>query len=497
MDRVSLMGLFEQSREIEDLALAPHERIAIMRLLICIIQRALRGPEDEEEREECLDRIIPESLAYLRQWQHAFQLLPENNEGAFLQLPGLEGKPCSGGIYKLHITAASGNNSTLFDHSGGTNRVACLEQLAIDLVTFQNFSPSGLIGKLKWKGENISETKGADASPCITKSAIHLFLVGRNLLETLSFNLIPLNQICPALKRQMGVPVWEKMPQSKLDEEAIYNATKTYLGRLVPISRAIRIIPDLQNCLIAQGLKYEILDKNEEVICWEGSMVIYNSKSKKGKFELKLLEAQIDRALWRDLSALLVSRFKRTNQVFDNESLPKIFDVWVGALVYDKKHTANLLGTMEEIFTQLTPEIRREAVLKSMQNLLSIADSGDRIMNKALMEYDDYVGKEEKKKDSEIMKVPRARNASRLYWESMVQMKTKYIDLAKRAINISDEAERPWLNHICHSARLAFNAMAPRQTSRQLQAWAKASQLLPTIKSLQKNGASKEEQGFN
>lgn len=162
------------------------------------------------------------------------------------------------------------------------------------------------------------------------------------------------------------------------------------------------------------------------------------------------------------------------------------------ALVVEK---AKLLDTLEETYTHLEQGMMREATLSFMQHMLSKADYGCLIMNKALMEYDDYVSKEKKKKrkDSEIINAPRSRKASRLYWESMVQMKPEYIDLAKRAIDTSDEAARPWLNHIFHSARLAFNAMAPRQTSRQLQAWAKASQLLPTIKSLQNNGLPKEE----
>lgn len=491
MDRVSLIGLFEQSRNIEDLALAPHERIAIMRLLICIIQRALDGPEDEEEREECIERIIPESLAYLRQWQHAFQLLPENNEGAFLQLPGLEGasEEARVDIFKLHMAASSGNNSTLFDNAGGSNRVARLEQLAIDLVTFQNFASCGKIGIVKWKGQQTAPKSpdSAVAAPCVASSAIHLFLLGNNLLETISFNLIPRNKICPALKGSMGIPVWEQMPQSPDDHEAIHNATETYLGRLVPISRAIKISHNLQGCLLAQGLKYTVCVDKGEAIYWEGSMVVCNREVKKGQWERRLIGAQIERALWRNLSALLLNRFhpEKLPPVFDNEQLPEIFSIWIGALVADK---AKLLGTLEESFTHLKPVMVRKAALGSMQNMLSLAELGCSKLKTALGMYYAYIG------DSDFAG---KNHAARLYWESMVQLKTEYIDIAKRAINISDEAAKPWLKHICNSARLAFNAMAPHQTSRQLQAWVKASQFLPTIKFLQNNSSSENEQGFN
>jgi CRISPR system Cascade subunit CasA len=40
---VSLREAFERGHRIQDLAVRPHERIALMRLLICIAQAALDG----------------------------------------------------------------------------------------------------------------------------------------------------------------------------------------------------------------------------------------------------------------------------------------------------------------------------------------------------------------------------------------------------------------------------------------------------------------------
>lgn len=48
---VSLREAFERAHEIQDLAVRPHERIALMRLLICIAQAALDGPADYVELE--------------------------------------------------------------------------------------------------------------------------------------------------------------------------------------------------------------------------------------------------------------------------------------------------------------------------------------------------------------------------------------------------------------------------------------------------------------
>lgn len=45
---VSLRDVFAKGEEIADLAANPCQRIALMRLLICIAQAALDGPKDEE-----------------------------------------------------------------------------------------------------------------------------------------------------------------------------------------------------------------------------------------------------------------------------------------------------------------------------------------------------------------------------------------------------------------------------------------------------------------
>ncbi len=69
---VSLLDAFGRGAEIQDLALRPHERIAMMRLLICIAQAALDGPQDFEDWKTCRESIAPAALHYLDQWRGAF-----------------------------------------------------------------------------------------------------------------------------------------------------------------------------------------------------------------------------------------------------------------------------------------------------------------------------------------------------------------------------------------------------------------------------------------
>ena len=42
----SLAGIFTDGAEYADLAVRPHERVALMRLLLCVAHAALDGPKD-------------------------------------------------------------------------------------------------------------------------------------------------------------------------------------------------------------------------------------------------------------------------------------------------------------------------------------------------------------------------------------------------------------------------------------------------------------------
>jgi len=119
--QVSLRDAFARGGDIRDLAVRPHERVALMRLLVCISQAALDGPVDEDEWRKCYPRLATSALDYLRRWQHAFELFGDRER--FLQVPGLKkGKGDPDGdegtsTSKLDFALATGNNTTLFDNA--------------------------------------------------------------------------------------------------------------------------------------------------------------------------------------------------------------------------------------------------------------------------------------------------------------------------------------------------------------------------------------------
>ena len=473
--RVGLRTLLERSSEIADLVLAPHERISVMRLLVCIVQRAINGPETVEDREECRDEIVPKSLAYLDRWHSAFELIGEN--GAFLQFANVE--PNKEGRYtplsKLNMTKASGNNPTLFDNGDYRADAVDLGRLAIDLLTYQNFSVCGKIGIARWNGV-LTSPQAPDtvsAAPCVCSSAIHLILKGPNLLDTLAMNLIPFNAVCPAL-RGIGVPVWEKMPVSASDTEAVANASLTYLGRLVPVSRCVKLLPDLDGCVNAKGVEYPTW-VDSQLVYYEHTMTLMRIEKDN---KMVAVRANPGKSLWRSLPSLL-HRFRKNYvlpAVLDNDAMPDQLDVWIGAMIADQ---AKIIDILEDSFAHMAPGSVEGPQFEVMVDLMKKAEAAAFGLKGAVKTY--LAGMT----DAVKMAPDLPAHAEGNYWMTLTRHKELLVELARKsAEGGTAAAANKWLECVVACARDAYESVTMKNTPRQLRAWANARQFLPSIKSL-------------
>lgn len=479
--RVSLEEFFAQAHEISDLILAAHERISIMRLLICIAQRAINGPEDREEWEDCKEDIVPKALEYLQQWRTAFNLLGE--DGAFLQPSNVEHRKPEdwGALSKISLSSAEGNTSALFDNAAGTERFVPLSQIAVDLITFQNFAPPGTIGVTNWSGvqTGVKSPDSAPGSPCVPESAIHLFICGENLLDTLWYNLRTREEI-KELRNGMGVPIWELMPLRMEHEEAVQNATTTYLGRLVPLSRVVKISMSADKCLVSKGIHYPVY-RDKELMYYESTMSIKVSEDKEQRITRQIVGANIDRAMWRNLPALLhwfsakkVKPFARP----DVQDLPSHFGIWVGALVLDQ---AKILGTMEDYYEHLDRKYVGVSADKQQAVLMGMADSGVEAVKNALSVYYKCFNTQFENKKSVFA------CAEKNYWSWLTLKKHVYISCLGIAESDSADRRTVWAKIIRQAACKTFDLLVSRNNTRQLAAWARARRVLPSITKILKH----------
>ncbi len=451
----SLREIFRQADTLRDLSVRPHERIALMRLLICITQAALDGPEDQDALENCGDQIQPAVEKYLRKWEAGFKLYDEKQP--FLQVPDLvpgKEKTEANPLTKLDLALATGNNTTLFDNMAGDIRLVTSQRAALNLLTFQCFSPGGRIGVARWNGHETPGNGSSNHAPCLPSAMLHALVIGDHLLSTIYRNLLSRQQVVDAFGfNKWGVPIWEQPVLNLNDEAAVQNASGTYLGRLVPMSRAIRIHPDGHSMILANGLNYPIFPAFREPT----ATVI------RRKDELALLPTSTGRSIWRQLSAVTVKRVAATDSVsgplaMANVDQSRDCTLWAGALVTEKAKIEDLVESVYSVPGTLFTEIGRAAYEKAVQ----YAEAAESAAIQAVKIYSVSLNVASPGYD-------RARSA---FWTLVEQNLSALFEVARVQIPPAQLPGCGWGRSVHAAAVQAYEHACPRQTPRQIQAYA-------------------------
>jgi CRISPR system Cascade subunit CasA len=327
----SLLTVLAEGERFADLAVRPHERVALIRLFLCVAHAALNGPSDFDEWCE-VPKYLPDKVRmYLEEWEEkeSFELFhPKKPWLQIVDLKGVnkgdDGAGKTSSVALLDFELATGNNSTLNDHGGQmASRQIEPERVALNLLTFQNFSSGGGSPVARWATTKRPQVGNPDA-PCLSQSMAHCLFRGRSLSETIHLNLPTFDNIRRVYKTfsdnkkngyryfdvDLGRPVWELFPVSPSDESyEVANATKTYMGRLVPISRWIHLIPNSDQMHCCSGFKYDTYKKGFAAEP-TAAVRLVTKKDKNGveSTERRVVKAEPAKALWRELSALLIKR---------------------------------------------------------------------------------------------------------------------------------------------------------------------------------------------
>ncbi|MGE3312457.1 MAG: type I-E CRISPR-associated protein Cse1/CasA [Limisphaerales bacterium] len=450
--RVGLEDLFRTPTEWADLDVRPHERVALVRLLVCITQAAIGAPEDSEAWDGFGADLSSRTLVYLDQWRSAFEFLGEGKR--FLQRrPSQEAEPTLAS--KLIPWLATGNNPTSNDHGGGTLRPFSPADLALGLLAFQNFYPLYGAG---YKGRG----------PCVDGNMLHTLLRGENLAAVILNNALDARTIEDSMGG-MGRPLWEQPPESTADKAAIENARKTYLGRLVPLHRTVWICDNLGEILVGKdGWEYPTFEEYQEPT----ATVIATAKG-----ERRLLFASTGRAVWRDLHALTVMKLSGENgaaapwvlRSHQDPMSPKPLDLWTGALVTDGK--AKILDVVESVFhleSRLFTDLGRGIYEQGVSYALRRCGH----LREAVRTY----GKCLKQEEAPIAA------AERHYWHDLDAASDVLLEVAVNpawdAVSFGGHSKDPWTEHVRKAVRSSYDSACPRETPRQIQAFVSGLQAL-------------------
>lgn len=457
---VSLHELFASAHGIRDFAVKPHEKIALLRLLIGITQAALDGPEDPYAWEKCRDAIPAVAKGYLDEWQAKFELF--GADARFLQIAGLkpgreDGEPNP--ATKLDLALASGNNASLFDNAAGQTRAVPPARLALTLLTFQCFAPGGRIGIAKWNGADTPGKGSSNHAPCIPSGMLHTFLQGASLIETLHLNLLTKEEVDSMQGGGWGRPVWEMPVTAAEDKAAIKNATMTYLGRLAPLSRAVRLDARGLDMILANGLDYPLYP-----IFREPAATVVQRKEGPGIFGVSL-----GRGIWRQLSAITVKHQFGEDQLCGPRALLNLADgrgatLWVGALATDKAKIEDVV----EASYDLPPGMFRDIGRKLYEEGIALADSWHSALWRSIKTY------------AAVLKLepPPYDRGRQHFWTVVEQHVPKLIALVAAPETAGDLSASDWGKEVRRAAHGAYEFACACQSPRQIEAFALGRQQL-------------------
>lgn len=284
---VSLLEAFTKGREIADLSVRPHERIALLRLLICIVQAALDGPKDEDEWRDCLEEIPRKVANYLAKWRHAFELFGEKQR--FLQSKG-SGTPGVMSVNKLQFIDK--DTTTLFDNEVQATNERSEPWLALALVVYQSFAAGGKVGGSEKLGGKAVPQSGTNA-PCRDQNAFHAFVRRPTLLGTIHANMLYREAIAERGLKPLvwgEKPVWEFNPTLTGKDQSKRSLAVSYLGRLTPLSRSVWLNTDHRTASNANGQDFGNFAESgfREPSC---SATSFRGKGGKEDFKLALQQA--------------------------------------------------------------------------------------------------------------------------------------------------------------------------------------------------------------
>jgi CRISPR system Cascade subunit CasA len=472
---VSLSDVFAHGEEVSDLAVRPPERVSLMRLLICVAHAALDGPANREDWQTCRTKIAPCALDYLRRWGAAFDLF--GSAQRYLQVSGLEkprneSKDDEGNLVsKLDFALATGNNSTLFDNAGGSERTFTPAEIASMLTTFQCFSPGGRIGIALWNGLETNGKGSSSHAPCLADGMLHALVRGENLLATLHKNLMTKQQAAEFFgKDSWGKPVWESMPDGLHDSYALKNATCTYLGRLVPLARMIWLNDDCRSLILANGLEYPSYEAG-----WRESSATIVVRSIKGSPKRIVLRASLEKATWRELNALTVKVVGHNpGGPAALQNIPggeDAFDLWVGGLVSDQ---SKIVDTTESVF-HVPAAMLQEKGQQAYELGVKFAETAEARLRRAVSTYHKEVGDDlDRPGFKEHRNKVQGKSIVR-FWTDIEQAVSQLLEVAENPEKLEPTREwrkTDWGQSVLSALRAAYEWACPHETPRQIKAYA-------------------------
>ncbi len=468
MGYVSLRQIFTKS-EYRALGGNPVEKIAITKLLLAIAQSAATPVDDAAWASMGSDGMAHRCVEYLEKWYDRFWLYGGH---PFLQMSALAGsriQPFGAVLAEI----STGNTTVLLDSQ--VERPLSDGERAVLLVVLMGFGlggkktdnnvvlSAGYRGKTKPNGNPTSGKPGALIGFI---GYLHSFLQSESLQKSVWLNLFSQQKIASMSFYDFGLGMapWEEMPIGEACPAAL-RLQQSLMGRLVPMSHF---------CLLTEeGLHYS------EGVAYlgykEGGIDPTVAVNYGGKIP-KAIWVNTEKRPWRELTALLSFMELSGSNKFDCYQLSLnltrarsnviTIGIWSGGL--------RVRSNAGEQYVSQTDDFVESLVLLESQDLgelwyqqLSEEMSGLDQVAKRL-----YGATMNFYKNQMVDGASQAAMSTNLFWQLAERLFQSLVD----ACEPDDEASmvrRGLHNQFARLAHQAFDTICPRDTARQLDAWAR------------------------
>ncbi len=480
-----LQDVFRDGGSLADLSLQPQDRISVLNLLICVAQRSLDGPKGRADHAACREHIGPAALDYLARPEisRCFELL--GGGPRFLQIHG-KGNPGTVSLGKLG--GVDENGSLLFQPSMTAETPRDPAWVALRLLAFQNYAPGGKVGGAEMQGSRLAPVSGS-AGPRRDMNSVHGFLRGSDLLATIWANLVPLDAL-PA-GQDFGQPTWELL--GRLAEPFLHripeedSGNRSYLGRLVPLSRAIWVDEGLTQCELTVGIEYPGFTLGVR----DPSVTVRTSRSRQGQESLALVGCARGgemQQVWREIPAVLAvgspGAQERGPLAFSGagcvENAGEMVDIWMGGVGGDQANTIDFFESSYRVPAGVLRDDSQHAVWRrAFESGVAKADGK---LSEVQFKIDLWCGHAfPGSGPKEIARISRSRktDAARHFWSILQKHHGMLVEEANAALlspaktlDASDGA--PWPRLVDKTAEEAFAAVCPSTGRCQLRATALA-----------------------
>ncbi|MEO7523735.1 MAG: type I-E CRISPR-associated protein Cse1/CasA [Ferruginibacter sp.] len=462
--QVSLKQLFSHP-EYRTLGGNPVQKIALTKLLLAIAQAAYTPEDDDDWASLQPSGLADKCLEYLDKWHGRFYLYGEK---PFLQMPAI--KVAAEQTFGAVLAEVSTGNATVLIQSQIEKCLTDADKslLIVQLMGFglggkktDNsivLSP-GYQGKFNDKGR---PSTGKPSASIGFLGFLHSFLHGKSLQETLWINLFTRQQISDLAiyPGGMGTAPWEQMPEG--ESCPVAEALKSSLtGRLVPLSRFCLLVENglhYSEGISHAGYKDGVIDPSVSAD--------FSSK------DPKAIWADPEKRPWRVLTALLSFFSQTNNKSFDchqlrlsmKRAIPHMqtLGIWSGGLRVSSNAGEQYVSGSDdfvESLIELESDILGELWFANLQLEMNALDSLSKTVYGATLNYFKNQNMEAKGQGAQ---------AANLFWQLCER---RFQDLVN-ACSDADQARamRPVFTRFVLKA---YDTHCPKDTARQLDAWAK------------------------